>query len=168
MKYLTAFILLLLLDFAFAQSPDRNSTDTSSIPGVFLIGEYEDQYLALSKEHPAVFMSVYGNDIDRAFRGWSDMLMDMEDYAADLDFDIKGVKLWFNIYFNADGTIQHLAFYPKPNSRNVPIEHLAAFFKNFIGHYRFPVKAEKAYHHSASAGFPTHFARSLQPTVKRD
>ncbi len=94
--------------------------------------------------------------------------MDMEDYAAELNFDIKGTRLWINLYFNADGTIEHLAFFPKPNSRNVPVEHLTAFFKNFVGQYQLQVKAEKPFQHSASAGFPTFFHRELQETVKKD
>ena len=122
--------------------------------------------MSLSKQHPAIFASVYGNDINQAFRGWSDMLMDMEDYAAQTNFDIKGVKLWFSLYFNQDGTIRHLAFYPKPNSRNVPVEDIAAFFKNFIAQYKLPVKADKAFHHSASGGFPTFFHREA-PTAKK-
>jgi hypothetical protein len=139
----------------------------TSLPDVFLIGEHEEHYMTLSKEHPALFMSVYNNDIDRAFRGWSDMLMDMEDYAADLNFDLKGSKLWINLWFNADGTIRHLAFFPKPNSRNIPVEHLSAFFKNFVEHYQLPVKSAKAFQHSASAAFPTFFHRDLQPTANR-
>ncbi|HUR31633.1 MAG TPA: hypothetical protein VMZ69_09380 [Saprospiraceae bacterium] len=163
MKYLLIITLIILQDIAFAQSV----SNTGSVPQVFLIGQYEDQYMNLSKQHPAIFISVYNNDIDRAFRGWSEMLMDMEDYATSLNFDIRGVKLWFNIYFNADGSIQHLAFYPKPNSRNVPVEHLTAFFKNFVAQYHLPVKAEKAFQHSASAGFPTFFHRN-SPTAKKD
>jgi len=164
LKYLIIIALTLFLDQAAAQS----GVTATNVPEVFLIGEYEDQYLALSKQHPAIFMSVYNNDIDKAFRGWSNMLMDMEDYAASINFDMKGVKLWINLYFNADGSIGHLAFYPKPNSRNIPVEHLAAFFKTFIGDYRMNVKAEKAFYHSASAAFPTFFHRDLQETAKKD
>ena len=169
MKYLIAITLAFVLDFASAQSTATvTPIPVAPIPEVFLIGEYEDQYSVLSKNHPAIFVSVYSNDIDRAFRGWSNMLMDMEDYAADLGFDIRGVKLWFSLYFNADGTINHLAFYPKPNSRNVPIEELTAFFNNFVDYYRLPVKSEKAFQHSASAGFPTFFHREVQETARRD
>ncbi|MEO6132021.1 MAG: hypothetical protein ABIQ02_09235 [Saprospiraceae bacterium] len=164
MKYLIVLTLTLLLDNAFAQSV----VSAISAPGVFLIGEYEDQYLALSKEHPATFMSVYHDDIDLAYRAWSNMLMDIEDYAGDLNFDIKGVKLWINLYFTQDGTISQLAFFPKPNSRNVPVEQLTAFFKNFIRNYHLPVKAEKGFQHNASAAFPTFFHRDLPETAKRD
>jgi len=96
------------------------------------------------------------------------MLMDIEDYAADINFDIKGVKLWFNLYFNADGTIKHLAFFPKPNSRNIPDEELTAFFQQFVDQYQLQVKAEKPFQHSASAGFPTFFHRELQETAEKD
>lgn len=164
LKYLIVITLALLLDQAYAQS----TVTVISAPNVYLIGEYEDQYLALSKEHPATFMSVYHDDIDLAYRAWSNMLMDMEDYAGDLNFDIKGVKLWINLYFNPDGTISQLAFYPKPNSRNVPVDQLTAFFKNFVRDYRLPVKAEKGFQHNASASFPTFFHRDLPETAKRD
>ncbi len=164
MKYLIVITLALFLDQARAQS----DASLVSVPNVFLIGEYEGQYLALSQQHPATFMSVYNDDIDLAFRSWSNILMDIEDYAGDLDFAIKGVKMWVNLYFNQDGTIAHLAFFPKPNSRNVPVEYLTAFFKNFVQQYQLPVKAEKGFQHSASAAFPTFFHRDLPETAKRD
>lgn len=163
LKYLVILSLIFVLDFAIAQS-----SSTTPVPDVFLIGEHEAQYMNLSKQHPAIFVSVYNNDIDKAFRGWSGMLMDMEDYAATLNFDLKGVKLWINAYYNPDGTIQHLAFFPKPNSRNVPVEHLTAFFKNFVDQYRLNVNSDKAFQHSASAAFPTFFHRDLQETAKKD
>ncbi len=113
-------------------------------------------------------MSVYHNDIDIAFREWSNLLMDMEDYADELKFDIKGVKMWINLYFNADGTIEHLAFFPKPNSRNVPVEHLTAFFKNFVHDYSLNVDAAKPFQHSASTSFPTFFSREMVSTGKKN
>ncbi len=115
-----------------------------------------------------MFMSVYLNDIDIAFREWANVLMDIEDYADNMKFDIKGVKLWINLYFNADGTIAHLAFFPKPNSRNVPVEHLTAFFKNFVREYKLNVEAAKPFQHSASAGFPTFFEREMASTGKKN
>ncbi|MEO5906718.1 MAG: hypothetical protein ABIQ11_08330 [Saprospiraceae bacterium] len=164
MKHLLIIALSLSLDLVVAQT----TAPVIPVPEVFLIGEYEDQYMRLSKEHPAIFMYVYNNDIDKAFRGYSEMLMDMEDYAAELNFDTKGVKLWINLYFNADGSLEHLAFYPKPNSRNVKVEYLAAFFKNFVRTYQLSAKSLKPFHHSASASFPTFFSRELQETAKRN
>jgi hypothetical protein len=164
LKYLIVILLSLFLEQAQAQSVPS----VSPVPNVFLIGQYEDQYLALSKQYPASFLSVYHDDLDIAFRSWSNLLMDMEDYASNLNFDIRGVKMWINLYFNQDGTIAHLAFFPKPNSRNIPEEELIAFFKNFVRDYKMTVKADKGFQHSASAGFPTFFHRDIPETAKRD
>ena len=150
--------------YSYAQS----HAQVSAVPKVFLIGEYEERYLELSQNHPAQFISVYQNDIDRAYKAWSNCMMDMEDYAAQLNFDLKGVKLCLNLYFNCDGTISNLAFFPKPNSRNVPEDQLAAFFKNFVNYYRLPVSAEKGFQHSTSASFPTFFERSNPELAKKN
>jgi hypothetical protein len=138
------------------------------IPEVFLIGEYEDRYLDLSKDHPALFLSVFDNDVDKAYKVWSTCLADMEEYAAQLDFDLRGVKLWINMYFNPDGTIAHLAFFRKPNSRNVPDNQLSAFFRNFVDHYKLPAASGKGFQHSTSAAFPTFFQPTGQELVKRN
>ncbi len=164
MKYLFCITFTLLVVYSYSQPHAL----ASALPTVFLIGEYEDHYLELSQAHPAQFMSVYQNDIDRAYKGWANCMMDMEDYADRTNFDLKGVKLWINLFFNADGTISNLAFYPKPNSRNVPEEELATFFKNFISQYRLPVTAEKGFQHSTSASFPTFFQRDNPELAKRN
>jgi hypothetical protein len=162
LKYLFSITLTLFLVRAHSQP----LVQTSVLPEVFLIGEYEDQYLLLSNEHPEAFMALYNNNIDLAFKGWSEFLMDIEDYASELNFDIKGAKLWLNVYFKADGTIAHLAFFPKPNSRNIPEEQMVAFFKSFVRQYKFTEQADQGFQHSAGASFPTFFHRTSPVTAK--
>jgi hypothetical protein len=164
LKYLVSITLILLLESAHAQS----HVQSTGLPEVFLIGEYEDKYLELSEQHPDMFMTVYKNNLDQAYKGWSEFLMDIEDYATELKFDIKGAKLWMNIYFNPDGTISHLAFFPKPNSRNIPEEQLTAFFKNFVRQYRFLETSDRGFQHSASASFPTFFHRTTPETARNN
>ena len=113
-------------------------------------------------------MALYNNDINLAYKGWGEFLMDVEDFALRLDFDLKGVRLWLNIYFNADGTISNLAFFPKPNSRNVPNDQLVAFFKKFIGQYRLIESSDIGFQHSASASFPTFFHRTNPETARNN
>lgn len=164
MKYLISITLILILESAHTQS----HVQSTGLPEVFLIGEHEDRYLELSEQHPGMFMTVFNNNLDQAYKGWSEFLMDIEDYAADLKFDIKGAKLWMNIYFNPDGTISNLAFFPKPNSRNIPEEQLTAFFKNFVRQYRFLETSDKGFQHSASASFPTFFHRTTPETARNN
>ena len=164
LKYILSITLTLLLMRSYSQP----HAQVSALPTVFLIGEYEDRYLELSQAHPAQFMSVYQNDIDLAYKGWSSCLLDMEDYASRINYDLKGVKLWINLYFNSDGTISNIAFYPKPNSRNVPLDELVAFFKGFAKEYRLPVTAAKGFQHSTSASFPTFFQVDNPELAKRN
>lgn len=156
LRYLIVITLALLSGYIGAQT---SGTD-KALPEVFIIGEHEEQYLDLSRQFPAVFMSVYNNDISRAYSGWTELLMDIEDYATEIGFDIKGTKLWLNLWFRPDGSVAHLAYYPKPNSRHIPEEHLIAFFKNFVRQYKLPVTSDKGFFHSAGAAFPTFFERT--------
>ncbi len=162
MKYLILITLILFVDRAQAQTAGQ----PTGIPEVFLIGQYEDSYAQLSQQHPEALLSVYNDNIEKAYKGWSEFLMDIEDYASDISFDIKGAKIWLNVYFNADGSISNLAFYPKPNSRNIEADHLVAFFKSFVKHYQYPEMSEKGFQHSASASFPTFFHRTSPVTAK--
>ena len=158
------FVALMGLGFA----ADAQTVDADDLPVAFLIGEHEDKYLGLSQAYPAVFVALFDQDMDAAYTEWGRFLMDVEDYAARLDFDLKGVKLWMNLYFRPDGRIAHIAYYPKPNSRLVPNEHLTAFFRQFAQQYKLPVTWDKGFQHSASASFPTHFTRAGMETVRKD
>lgn len=163
MKLVFSITLALVVVCAHLDAHAQSAT----LPKVYLIGEHEESYLGLSQQYPANYLAVFNNNIDLAYKTWSDCLLDMEDLAARLNFDLKGVKLWMNLYFNADGTIAHMAFYPKPNSRNVPNEHLVAFFKNFVKEYEMPVSALKGFQHSTSVSFPAIVQRDA-PLAKKN
>ena len=143
-----------LLEPGQAQAPAQQQHD--DIPVVALIGEYESSFEQLARENPGILLEECGNDMDIAYEKWMDMLVAMEDYAESIGFDINGLKTYFYIFWNADGSFRHLAFYPKPNSRNIPTEELVAFFKSFAHEFRLPLKASEGYSHYGSASFPTH------------
>jgi hypothetical protein len=130
--------------------------DSLDVPPVGMIGEYEEAFAALAAGSPEILLSVCGNDMDIAFEKWTNMLVAMEDYAETIDYDIAGLKTYFYIFWNADGTIRHLAFYPKANSRNIPANELTAFFKGFIKEYHMQVVTADGFSHYGSASFPTH------------
>jgi hypothetical protein len=94
--------------------------------------------------------------MDIAYEKWMDMCVAMEDYAESIAYDIDGLKTYFYIFWNADGSFRHLAFFPKSNSRNIPTEELTAFFKGFVKEYKMTIKADQGYSHYGSASFPTH------------
>ena len=153
-----------LLWFAMAQTV--HELEPVVVPAVGMIGEYEASFAALAEENPDILLGVCGNDMDIAYEKWTEMLIAMEDYAESIAFDINGLKTYFYIFWNNDGTVRHLAFYPKANSRNIPVEELRAFFKAFVKEYQMPVITAEGFSHYGSATFPT-LARP-EYRVKRD
>ena len=124
---------------------------------VFLLGDDEKLMERLSKEYPTLLMTVCQNDMDLAYDKWMMMLTDMENYADKLGFDIKGTKMYMNVYWNKEGTIEYLGYYLKPNSRNIKEEEFAAFLLSFIRNYKMNLKSEVKYFHNGSVSFPTHY-----------
>jgi len=143
--------------------PILTAQNGSPLPISFVIGENEEAYSQLMLKYETGLIEICEDDMDLAFQKWSSMLMEMEAYAERIDFDIKGVKLWLNVFWDADGNIKHIGYYLKGNSRNLSSEELSAFFSSFSRHYRFPLVADKAYSHYGSASFPTHYKVELPP-----
>ena len=146
----------LFLAFWLVTAQTVSDVESTVVPVVGMIGEYESSFAMLAEENPGILLGVCGNDMDIAFEKWTDMLVAMEDYAESIAFDINGLKTYFYIFWNSDGTVRHLAFYPKSNSRNIPVEELRAFFKAFVKEYQMTVVASEGFSHYGSATFPTH------------
>ena len=139
----------LLSDF----SPELMVVDT--LPHVFKIGENEIQYEDLVSECSNPLLSVCQDSMDLAYRSWMGMLSEMEQYAEKSDFDIKGIKIWLNVFWDAEGTIKHLVYFPKPNSRNMDFDLLTKFLDKFVDTYQMESSESKCYSHYGSATFPT-------------
>lgn len=162
LKHRSLYLMSLVfacVQVVFAQQADDLSDLPLKMPLVSLIGEDEDIFAALAETHGDIFLEVCHNDMDLAYDKWMDMLVAIEDYSVEINYDIRGVKTYLYVFWNADGTVKHLAFYPKANSRNIPIAELKAFFKGFAKDYKMPVVSENGYSHYASGSFPT-FDRS--------
>lgn len=93
--------------------------------------------------------------------------MDLEDYADAKGMDIRGAKLWLKVYFNKNGKLEHLAYFPKPNSKQIPTEYLDALFKSFVKDYYSNVIWEKGYQHSTNVSFPTYYSRLNTETARK-
>lgn len=162
------FFALIILSFScIIQSEGMNNSiikkDSIVLPKVFILGQYEKAYEKLYEQNSTVLLEVCNDDMDLAFDKWLGLLEAMEDYADEINYDIKGVKLWLNIFWNKSGSIQHIAFHLKSNSRNIDQQELTAFFSSFMNHYVFPVVATRDYSHYGSASFPT-FSRRIKST----
>lgn len=161
--------LIAILFFCFIIPYEGQSFSTAmavpqdTIPlKVFLIGEDQKSFEKLSLEYQDLLLTACDDDMEDAFMKWMQMLRDIEAYSEDLDYDIKGVKMWLKVFWGPEGTIRHIAYFLKPNSRNINIDQLTAFFKSFISQYKFPVVHSESYSHYGSAAFPTFPRRVLR------
>jgi len=129
----------------------------STGPKVFLLGDDENLMNSLGKNYPTLLMKVCKDDMDVAYDAWMEMLSDMETYATKINFDIRGTKLWLNVYWNKNGRIDYIGYYLKPNSRNIKTEEMNAFFSSFMKNYQMKLTYTGRFYHNGSAAFPTHF-----------
>lgn len=106
-------------------------------------------------DHSTMLLEVCENDMNVAYAKWIDLLNQLESHAQNHAFDINGIKLWLNVFWNEDGSIKHLVYHPKPNSKNVKTEDISSFFTSFIDHYEPNLVTQYKFSHYGSASFPT-------------
>jgi hypothetical protein len=162
MKYFLSFSFLSL--FLFVQATNSENVkfhgelllNDTTPPKVFILGEHEKAYEQLNLEYSIMLLTACKGNMENAYQKWLSMLNEMEAYATLINYDIKGVKVWLNVFWKEDGTIKHIAYHLKQNSRNIDTAEFTAFLSSFINHYKFPLVTDQKYSHYGSAAFPTH------------
>ncbi len=145
-------VLTLILGTAlFASTLLAQSDD---MPAVFKLGENEQGYEALNQMYSQTLLEVSNFDTQKAFDSWMNMMREMEDYAKKIRFDVKGIKVWLHVFWNPDGSVSHIGYLLRPDSRNIDALELAAFFKTFMGRYKLPATSNKRFSHYTGANFP--------------
>ena len=127
---------------------------SQEMPVVFKLGDNEQGYEALKQANSQTLLEVSNYDTQKAFDTWMGMMREMEDYSKKIRFDIKGIKVWLHVFWNEDGSISHIGYLLRPDSRNIDALELAAFFKTFMGRYKLPVTSSKKFSHYTGANFP--------------
>ena len=79
----------------------------------------------------------------------------MDAYAENIDFDLKGVKVWLHVFWSETGRIDHLGFLLRPDSRLINVSELKVFFAGFIEQYQLQVTSTRKFNHYTGATFPT-------------
>jgi len=157
-----AFIITLIACLTFSIG------NAQKLPKVFLLGEHEKGFDELTKEHTDMLLTVCNDNMTEAFAKWQDMLIGMESHANEVGYDLNGSKMWFNIFWSSDGRINHIAYYLKPNSRNLDQDKLKLFLISFMNQYNLPISYNKNFSHYGSASFPmTVVHRSESDTKKK-
>jgi hypothetical protein len=82
------------------------------------------------------------------------MLSDMEAEGQKNGFNLGGVKMWMQVYFDKDGSIDNIGFFLKPNSKNIDQAELSVFLEKFARQYKFPIDAASKFSHYTAVSFP--------------
>jgi hypothetical protein len=125
-------------------------------PKVFMIGEYEQKFESLVSDHSQLLLNVCDNSMDEAYSKWMDLLVMIDDFAVENSIDIKGSKIWLNVFWNTEGEIDNIVFYPKPHSKNMDYKILTELFTKFIPTYQSDLRFAENFSHYGSASFPTY------------
>ncbi len=123
------------------------------MPTVFLLGEYDKLYEEMMSEQTTL-LDVCNDDMNLAYGKLMGMMKEMEAYASLVNFDTKGINAWIHFFWRADGSIDHIGFYLKPNSRNVNLNVMRNFLEGFAQQYKLPLKYSKNFSHYSSFSFP--------------
>jgi hypothetical protein len=123
---------------------------------VSLIGENEKEYEQIMIQCSTPLLSITNNSMEEAYNLWTTMLAKMEADASNNGIDIRGLKIWMNLFWEADGSIKKIVYYPKPNSKNMDFDQLTAFLKIFAEDYMLDVNNGTCFSHYGSATFPVY------------
>lgn len=149
---LLTLALLTAVGFAHAAAP-VTPTD-KPLPKVFVLGEYEADYETLVEGYQRGLLEACACTQEEAFAKWIGMLNEVDVYARKQGVDILGVKLYLHAFFAPDGSVEHLAYHLRPNSRQIDDEALASLLEGFAAQYQFPVTGEAGFAHYSKGDFP--------------
>ncbi|WP_235296700.1 hypothetical protein [Portibacter marinus] len=167
MRQLLLILLFLTVGLFFTQAQSASGTDSSTeVPTTFLISEDDFAYGELVSNTPTSLLEVCDDAMNIAYKKWIYMLADMEDQAVEEGFEIRGLKIWINVFWNADGSIDHIVYYPKPNSKNIEYKDFTKFLNRFAEKHRMDIKSDVNFAHYGSASFPT-FVEQMFPERKK-
>jgi hypothetical protein len=151
------FIYIVFCSASFSIHAQGNRAPKLSIaqdlPTVFLLGEFDKNYETMMVGQ-ATLLDACDNDMNLAYGKLMGMMKEMEAYASLVDFDLKGINAWMHFFWRADGSIDHIGFYLKPNSRNVGTDMMKNFLEGFAKQYKLPLRSGKKFSHYSSFSFP--------------
>lgn len=111
--------------------------DSSNLPLVFVMDEDNEQLIdKLYEDYDVSLLNICGNNLELTGSKVVDFISEIENFASKMNFNINGIKFYYNVYFDKNGTIKHFAFMLRPESKNININSLISFFNTFIPNYK--------------------------------
>lgn len=152
MRIFLSLCMLLVLNGLYGQE---------KLPVAFELGQVNEKaYEALSQEYNQSLLEVANFDMNKAFDQWVELMKSIDAYAARINFSekIKGVQAFLQVFWSPDGSIDHIGYLLRPDSKNLTEtdkQELAAFFSSFTRQHSFPLTSTKKFNHYTEVTFPT-------------
>jgi hypothetical protein len=159
-------IVLCLVQFVFfaAITVGQNQTEdqTVTLPKVFVIGDFQENYSKLFAEYPDILITACNNDLDTAQAAWLSYITEMENFSKEVNFDLEGVSMWVHFFWSTRGEVVHVAYHLQPHSRFLKDDTMLAFLRSFARNHIINVSASRPFNHYGSASFPLHYYHQLE------
>lgn len=148
--------LFIVMGLVVSMNTDSLSQSKETLPKVFYIGEHESEYEKLVQQASTSLLSINDNHLEATLEKWNELLKSFEDYAESKNQSVYGVKIWLNIFWQPDGHIKHIAFYPKPESVNRDYNLVKTLFTDFLNTNYPKIVNSKPFAHFGSIHFPVY------------
>ena len=114
--------------------------DSTNLPLVFVMDEDNEQLIEnLYDVYDMSLLTICGNNLELTGSKVVDLISEIESFANKMNFNINGVKFYYNVYFEKNGTIKHFAFMLRPESKNIDLKSLISFLNTFVPNYKMPL-----------------------------
>lgn len=131
----------------------------NDFPAVINVAQSSTVLEELSATYKSSLFAASDADFVQTMKHWKHLLVGMENYAKEIDFDLKGVKLWIKVFWAENGTIDHITYILSDTSININRVELEAFFKSFIKNYKLPLIYKNKFSYDARVIFPLYLMR---------
>jgi hypothetical protein len=149
MKNLILFFTLLLSNTTFAQT----------IPTIINVRKDTKLLEQLSSDYKSSLFLASDTSFEKTAKNWKHLLSAMEFYSQQINFDLRGVKLWLKVFWAKNGQIDHISYYLSNGSINIGLVDLEAFLSSFIKNYTLPQKHNHRFSYDARIIFPLYLMR---------
>ncbi len=143
-------LIFLLSAFCLQAQTEKNTS-------VFFIGDQQDFYHEITANYSASLLDVCNNSMTQSYEIWSNTMKDIESYCMDQGFDIKGTKLWINLFWDKDGKLDNIVFHEKPNSILLDYEKLRTLLSQYIKVAQKGLPYKARYSHYGTISFPVFY-----------
>lgn len=150
------YLSIVLLIFCFGQ---QLLAQNDNLPKVVNVAKNSKILEDLSSTYKSSLFSASDADFIKTTKNWQKVLVGIEKYAEEIEFDLKGVKIWIKVFFAKDGNIEHITYILAEDSINIDTIELEAFLRSFMKNYKLPELHNQKFSYDARILFPLYLMR---------